>query len=66
MEMAVEGANFEEMIQSSILDTVNLSIRRLSGGSPAMTGMVISYSPHVFLTQSRVARLSGEKHRIPS
>lgn len=50
MEMAVEGVNFEEMIQSSILDTVNLSIRRLSGGSPAMTGMVISYSPHVFLT----------------
>lgn len=50
MEMAAEGANFEGTIQSSILDTVNLSIRQLSGGGPAMAGMVLSYSPHVFPT----------------
>lgn len=42
MEMAGEGANFQEKIQSSILDTVNLSIRQLGGESPAMTGMIIS------------------------
>lgn len=44
------GKNFEGTIQSSILDTVNLSIRQLRGGSPAMTRIVIFYSSHVVPT----------------